>query len=142
MQTRISCCVLALWGSALSLTLTGAIRVQQQVVDPDFKVIVDKPAYAGNGPTVRFDEAHANTHSATGLYKPFAELLKGDGYRVTTSTQKFEPEVFTGIEVLIVANANAQNFTDPAFTEAECDVVRDWVRGGGSLLLIADHAPF
>jgi len=29
----------------------------------------------------------------------------------------------------------------PAFTEAECDEVRDWVRDGGSLLLIADHAP-
>jgi len=25
--------------------------------------------------------------------------------------------------------------------EAECDEVRDWVRDGGSLLLIADHAP-
>lgn len=25
---------------------------------------------------------------------------------------------------------------------SECDVVREWVRAGGSLLLIADHAPF
>jgi hypothetical protein len=32
--------------------------------------------------------------------------------------------------------------SDSAFTEAECDAVRDWVRGGGSLLLITDHAPF
>ena len=30
----------------------------------------------------------------------------------------------------------------PAFTDAECDAVRDWVRDGGSLLLITDHAPF
>ncbi len=30
----------------------------------------------------------------------------------------------------------------PAFTIAECDAVRDWVRGGGALLFIADHAPF
>ena len=29
-----------------------------------------------------------------------------------------------------------------AFTDAECDAVRDWVGDGGSLLLIADHAPF
>ena len=28
-----------------------------------------------------------------------------------------------------------------AFTGAESDAVRDWVSGGGSLLLIADHAP-
>src|SRR5260370_15589234 len=30
----------------------------------------------------------------------------------------------------------------PAFTPEECDTVRDWVKNGGSLLLIADHAPF
>lgn len=29
----------------------------------------------------------------------------------------------------------------PAFTEAECDAVRDWVNAGGSLLLSADHYP-
>src|ERR1700730_4455160 len=29
-----------------------------------------------------------------------------------------------------------------AFTDPECDAVRDWVRDGGALLLIADHAPF
>ncbi len=28
-----------------------------------------------------------------------------------------------------------------AFTDAECDTVRDWVEAGGSLLLITDHAP-
>ena len=29
-----------------------------------------------------------------------------------------------------------------AFTEEECQTLHDWVRAGGSLLLIADHAPF
>ena len=37
------------------------------------------------------------------------------------------------------ASAGASN---SAFTEAECDAVRDWVQDGGSLLLITDHAPF
>ena len=31
--------------------------------------------------------------------------------------------------------------SNPAFTDAECDAVRDWVKGGGALLLITDHAP-
>jgi hypothetical protein len=31
--------------------------------------------------------------------------------------------------------------SEPAFTEEECDAVKDWVTGGGNLLLIADHAP-
>ena len=31
---------------------------------------------------------------------------------------------------------------NPAFTDAECDAVRDWVKDGGALLFITDHAPF
>lgn len=57
----------------------------------------------------------------------------------------FEPGVLSGVDVLVVANALPQDLSDlirPAFTERECDVVRDWVAAGGSLLLIADHVPF
>jgi hypothetical protein len=48
----------------------------------------------------------------------------------------------------VIANAlGAEDMDDdgadqPAFTDQEADEVRDWVRSGGSLLLIADHAPF
>jgi hypothetical protein len=126
------------WSAVVSPS-TGA---QQQVVDSEFKATVDRPAYKANGPTVAIDEAHSNFHTAAGQYRPFANLLTADGYRVVASTQKFAPGVLDGISVLVVANANAQNFTDSVFTETECDVVRDWVRAGGSLLLIADHAPF
>ncbi len=51
------------------------------------------------------------------------------------------------IDVLVISNAlgaarmNDPNASNPAFTEAESDAVRDWVNGGGALLLIADHAP-
>ena len=31
---------------------------------------------------------------------------------------------------------------NPALTHAECDAVRDWIKDGGSLLFITDHAPF
>ena len=31
--------------------------------------------------------------------------------------------------------------SDPAFTDAECDAVRDWIKDGGTLLFITDHAP-
>jgi hypothetical protein len=120
----------------------------QQIVDPDFKAAVAHPAYSGTGPTVAIDEAHANFHTATGQYKPFADLLTADGYRVTASTRKFERAVLAGIDVLVIANARnlaaleQGDPSQPAFTEHECDVVRDWVRKGGSLLLISDHAPF
>jgi hypothetical protein len=55
--------------------------------------------------------------------------------------------VLQSYRILVISNAlgaprmNDAKATEPAFTEAESDAVRDWVRGGGSLLLIADHAP-
>src|SRR2546426_6304976 len=100
------------------------------------------------GPTVAIDEAHSNLHTAGGQYKPFADLLTNDGYRVIASTHKFETGTLARIDVLVIANARdlaalrAGNLSSPAFSEHECEVVRDWVRDGGSLLLIADHAPF
>jgi hypothetical protein len=128
--------------AALAALASVAAGAGQQVVDPDFKPSVARPAYPSAGPTVAIDEAHKNFHTAAGQYKPFAELLRADGYTVIASTRRFEPGAFAGIDVLVIANANAGNLTDPAFAESECDVVGDWVRGGGSLLLIADHAPF
>jgi hypothetical protein len=130
----------------LLLLLSGAhLLAQEQIVDPDFTATVDAPAYKGEGPTVAIDEAHSNFHTAAGRYRPFAELLRSDGYTVRTSTGTFEPGVLSGVDVLVVANALPQDLSDlirPAFTERECDVVRDWVAAGGSLLLIADHVPF
>ncbi len=125
-----------------ALCLAARPHAQQQAVDPDFKVSVENPAYVRNGPIVAVDEAHNNTHTIGGLSQPLAELLTHDGYRVSRSARSFETGAFTGIDVLVVANANARSFTGSVFTDAECDAVREWVRRGGSLLLIADHEPF
>ena len=92
-----------------------------------------------------FDEAHHNFHTADGRYKPFAELIGSDGYQIIPNRDKFTREVLGRGDILIIANAmSGEGFGDggSAFTDAECDAVRDWVGDGGSLLLIADHAPF
>jgi hypothetical protein len=125
--------------------LAAPVRAQQQIVDPDFKAVVERPAYTRNGPTVAIDEAHSNFHTAGGQYKPFADLLRSDGYTVKASTRKFEKGAFAGVDVLVIANALGGDPSSrglPAFTDQECDVLLNWVRQGGSLLLIADHAPF
>ena len=118
----------------------------QQIVDPDFKVLVERPAYPTKHPVVMIDEAHANYHTAGGHYKPFADLLTSDGYRVVAGTKKFQKGSLKGIRVLVISNATAPDATSdtsaPAFTDAECETVRAWVHGGGSLLLIADHTPY
>ena len=139
---RTICC-------ATLLMTSLQLAAQQQVVDPGFRASVGNPAFAsGKGPVVAIDEAHSNFHTAGGQYRPFADLLAADGYRVTASTHKLEAGVLADVNVLVIANARdlaallAGDLSKPAFTEHECDVVQDWVRAGGSLLLIADHAPF
>jgi hypothetical protein len=130
------------WAVAFIL-LVALAEAGQQVVDPDFNTTVERPAYRANGPTVAIDEAHSNFHTAGGQYEPFANLLTNDGYRVVASTRKFGRGVFQSVDVLVVANAVVRdNPSSSAFTDEECEAVRDWVRDGGSLLLIADHTPF
>lgn len=120
----------------------------QQMADPEFNTSVPDPAYSKSGPRVFFDEAHNNFHTMDGRYKPFVELIINDGYRVIRNRGPFTKLSLDSFKVLIIANAlGGEDMDDegadkPAFTDVECDAVRDWVRGGGSLLLIADHAPF
>jgi hypothetical protein len=119
----------------------------QQVADPDFNPKVAKPAYTKKHPKVLIDEAHHNFHTASGRYKPFADLISNDGYLVTPNKEKFSKETLKGCDVLVISNAlgapamGSPEASNPAFTEDECDAVRDWVRAGENLLLIADHAP-
>jgi hypothetical protein len=139
---------------SLFILLLGQLLVPvparaQQVADPEFKPVVDRPAWVDTHPLVVLDEAHANFHTASGRYKPFADVLQADGYRVAAGIEAFSPTSLQRARVLVVANAagaglSAATADDPpsAFTEEECDAVADWVRGGGSLLLIADHAPY
>ncbi len=128
-------------------TPLGALGAQQ-VADMAFRPTVETPAYrAGTGPVVQIDEAHRNFHTATGRYGPFAELLRQDGYVVKASAVRFTAEALRNGRVLVVSNANREE--DPrgstdrsAFSADEIAAVRNWVAGGGSLLLIADHQPW
>jgi hypothetical protein len=130
----------------LAVSFLPVRAAAQQMADPGFKAAVERPAYTQNHPRLVIDEAHDNFHTADGRYKPFADLLRSDGYEVVGGSKKFEPGSLAGVQVLVIANAQGPDASDdassPAFTAAECDVVRDWVRSGGSLLLIADHTPF
>ena len=119
----------------------------QQVADTDFNTNVAKPAYKKRHPRVLLDEAHHNFHTASGRYKPFVDLITSDGYRVKPGTEKFTRRGLKAADVLVISNAlgapdmGSPEASNPAFSETECNAVRDWVRSGGSLLLIADHAP-
>jgi len=119
----------------------------QQQADSTFDTRVSRPAYTTLHPKVSFDEAHHNFHTANGRYKPFADLITNDGYEVIPNKEIFQQQALQKFDILVIANArgaddpNSPLVGSPAFTEQECDAVRDWVRAGGALLLIADHAP-
>ncbi len=131
---------------ALSLLSAPPARAQQ-VADSAFDTSVAHPAYArGTGPVVAIDEAHYNFHTKDGRYLALARLVESDGYRVRSNTAPFARPTLDSLDVLIIANAiggvwDAGAYGRPGFTEAEADAVRDWVTRGGSLLLVADHAP-
>lgn len=116
--------------------------VGQQVADPHFQPKVARATFTKKHPKVLFDEAHYNFHTAGGRYKPFAELITADGYQVISNKAKFSKTSLQGYDILVIANALGEERGLSAFTEDECDAVRNWVQTGGSLLLIADHTPF
>ena len=133
-------------GSLAMMIVTSVAVIAQQMPDEKFDSKVAKPAYASKHPVVVIDEAHQNFHTATGRYKPFADLLTSDGYKVTAGTKPFTAEALKGVDVLVISNAGAgganEDSSPPAFTKDEIEVVHSWVSGGGSVLLIADHTPF
>lgn len=143
------------WGTTVMVIAASACTSgpkdgdTQQVADSVFVPRVAEPAYATDGPRVLFDEAHNNYHTTSGRYKPFVDLLTLDGYRFTPNKEEFSLEVLRNFQVLVIVNAAGGQAEDdpdsilglPAFDPEEIHAVRDWVAGGGALLLVADHYP-
>jgi hypothetical protein len=131
------------WAGVLLSTLLAAGCSTGDKVDSTFDARVAAPAYERGGPRVLFDEAHHNWHRARKSYLPFTRLMESDGYRISAGTRKVTAEALRPYAVYVVANAVGSNERndDPAFDDAECDAIRDWVASGGALLLITDHYP-
>ena len=136
---------------ATLMLVSGPVTAHaQQVPDSAFAPSIARPAFAvGAGPLVLVDEAHTNFHTTDGRYYAFARLLRRDGYVVRGLREPFARASLSGARVLVIANAlnarNARDWTLPtpsAFSADEIAAVEEWVREGGSLLLIADHMPF
>ena len=125
-------------------------------VDVDYRFSNSNPAYEKrSGPVVCIDEWHFNRHAAAGIYRPFAEMIREDGYRVTRFRSLFTREAVLDCEILVIANPQARgnmfgpgapdsNWAYPhtsALTAEEISEVVLWIRSGGALFLISDHAP-
>jgi hypothetical protein len=134
---------------AVTLALMATAASAQQVADSAFHYAAAEPAYeAGAGPRVCVDGGHHNFHTLDGRYLAFATLLRDDGYRVGAHASAFSAESLNKCDILVISNAtgeaNAEDWAYPhpsAFTRDEISALLEWVLGGGSLLLIVDHAP-
>jgi len=137
----------------LVLVVAGGwwLRRHDQVADPSFVARVEHPAYpfttGVKHPHVAIEASHHAFHALAGRYAPLAQLLRADGYEVTAREGPLTRESLAGIDVLIIANAMGAAIPvlpgarRSPFSDAEMDALRDWVKGGGSLLLVSDHEP-
>ena len=61
---------------------------------------------------ILLDEAHFNFHTVEERYRPFAELLRRDGYAVRGSKAPFTPTALADANILVIANAIAEENVD------------------------------
>ena len=112
--------------------------------DNDFDVSVSEPKLKNIKPRVLFDEAHKNHHQIETTYKPFATLITNDGCSVKSTDKPIDNTALANTDVYIIATAMGKE--DPGdkspFTQNEVDLLEQWVKDGGSLLLITEHFPF
>jgi hypothetical protein len=123
----------------------------QQVADTAFMPPIPEASLpAGGSPQICVDHGHFNFHRMDGRYSPFALLLGRAGYTVRPHEGPLTKSALATCRVLVTANALAERNsiedwslpTPSAFTTDEILAVVEWVEGGGSLFLIADHMPF
>ena len=132
------------------ILLTVGVLIAQQAADTTFIPAIKNVTFGeGKKPIVLIDEADNNYHTMTGRYQAFAKVLESDGFIVKRNTAVFTFDSLKNVDILVVSNAlnekNLDNWDLPnysAFTRDEIETIYNWIKAGGSLLLIADHMPF
>ncbi len=132
------------------LLLSALPLAAQQVPDTAYRFAISQPKYeTGRGSVIAVDAAHNNFHTLDDRYGPFGRLLGNDGYRLVSNADPFTAKPLGNIKILVISNPlDSSNTgawqlpTPSAFSAAEILAVNAWVKGGGRLLLIADHMPF
>ena len=154
-----------MFGVGVGLLVTGVAWsvLSSQAADGSYEPFVAEPAFSGRArPEVLIDEAHYNVHTMGGSYAPFAQLLRRDGYWVRPLSVPHSAEALrsnTNVRrVLVIANPlgwrgalqavlgrgrleRLVRLRPDGISRDERAAIEAWVRGGGSLLLVADHAP-
>lgn len=137
-RTSVRAMTLCLAGMVLLVAGLGAQLVPRPGSTP-----IARPAFEhGKGPVVAIDEAHKNTHTyVSPQFRGLVELLQGDGFRVRPFTEAIASPSLTGVDVLVIAQPGGWEGPDASLSDSDVAALMEWVRGGGSLLLVLDHMP-
>lgn len=112
--------------------------------DNDFDVSVSDPKLTSIKPRVLLDEAHKNHHRIKKTYKPFTTLITNDGCVVKSTEKAIDKTALVNTDIYIIGTAMGKEDPGdkPPFSQNEVDDIEQWVKNGGSLLLITEHFPF
>jgi hypothetical protein len=127
--------------AALALTISlGSANAQ---VSPGTPSVATQPTFqSGHGPVIAIDEAHKNTHTfGSPPFRGLVQLLQADGYRVRPMTETVSDSSLVEIDVLLISQPGGWFGPDESLNEQEVSRLLEWVREGGSLLLVLDHMP-
>jgi len=137
---------------APAATPSGRNYKLEQSTDINYRA--PKDAFAGVSPdaereTILVDEVHGNRHRLGTIDDPgtlrwLIAPAEEARIEVKGSTAVINPEIFVKTSLLVIAGVapSGGDAEVGAFSESEIEAVTDWVRKGGSLLLLTDHDPF
>lgn len=120
----------------------------QQINDSSFNSFIVHPAYKNLRPRVLIDAAHFNLFSTTtDRIEPLTKLLYADGYEVDTATMRCSKGLLSNCNIIIILTAiggppQSDSTFFSALTDAEIEVLCNWIKKGGSLLYGIDHSPY
>jgi hypothetical protein len=126
----------------LLLGLSFSCQNHSSSPDNDYDITVREPKLSGR--RVLFDEGHKNHHEIGRTYKPFAKLLRNDGCIVEASNKPISPKILSNIDIYITATAAGKEEPgdQSAFTDSEIIALEEWIKNGGSALIVTEHYPF
>ncbi len=137
---------------ATPLVLCCAIGVAtaQRAQKPDlaYRYENNSPAFAaGSGPKIVFSTRNS-VFVEVDLHSPLSALAEADGFATAKDERLLDAVVADNPGILALINPYLRSYNDypaieppSAFSDEEIEAVRGWVENGGSLLVIADHAP-